>query len=153
MQFPCANTSCVATILNVVFSKATFLIACIRFLVTRANSRAKLFYRLVFLDQAEHFWPGDSLVSYFLKAYAKEIIYSWFKGKCFSKPYLRLCLSCSNQKVASSYHVGVTTMEDTCIYIYSVREHVYLCSTVAVYFQQLFMREKSSFLCLYTVSL
>jgi hypothetical protein len=138
MQFLCANTSCVAMIPNVVFSKATFMIACIRFLVTRANSRAKLFYRLVFLDQTEHFWPGDSLVSLFLKASAKETIYRWFQSKYFAKRYLVLCLSCSNQKAAWSYHVGVTTMEDPCMCVHSVREYVHWCSAVTVYFQQLF---------------
>ncbi len=65
--------------------KSTFLIACIRFLVTRANSRAKLFYRLVFLDQTEHFWPGDSLVSLFSKSIRERNNISLVSRQVFCK--------------------------------------------------------------------
>ena len=71
--------------------KSTFLTACIRFLVTRANSRAKLFYRLVFLDQTEHFWPGDYLVSLFSKSIPQRNNISMVSRQVFCKTILRLC--------------------------------------------------------------
>jgi hypothetical protein len=56
------------------------------------------------------------------------MIYPWFQDKYFEKPYLRLYLSRSNQNTACSYHVGFTTMEDTCMYVHSVREYVQCCN-------------------------
>ncbi len=126
MQFHCANTFCVVTTATVVFAKATFLIACIRFLVTRANSRAKLFYRLVFLDQAEHFWPGDSLVSLFSKSIRQRNIRSLVSRQVFFKYGALVAVT---RRLRGHITSGSPLWRIcVCTFVHSVREYVQCCN-------------------------